>query len=202
MASSSDETGGTTVQLKDGSEVLIRPLGPADLERSLEFFRSLPEPDRRYLRADVTRPEVVERRIREIKLGKVKRLIALVGEQIVADGALELAGYDWTSHVGEVRLIVARPFQRKGLGMLMARELYAMAAGHKVELLLVRMMRPQVSARNIFRRLGFHEQVMLPDHVKDRVGTTQDLIIMRCDLAAMWSELETFFAESDWQRTR
>ncbi len=190
------------VHLKDGTEVLIRPLTREDLDSSYAFFQGLPEEDRKYLRVDVDRRDVVERRIRDIDAGKVKRLVALVNDQIVADGALELAGHDWTCHVGELRLIVARPFQRKGLGMLMARELYALAASEKVEQLLVSMARPQVAARSIFRRLGFREEIVLPDHVKDRSGKSQDLILMRCDLEAMWRELETFFADSDWQRAR
>lgn len=191
-----------TVHLKDGTEVVIRPLTAEDLDRSSAFFQGLPAEDREYLRVDVTRPDVVERRIREVAGGKVKRLVAVVNEEIVADGALELGGHDWTCHVGELRLIVARDFQRKGLGMLMARELYALAASEKVEQVIVSMMRPQTAARNIFRKLGFREEITLRDHVKDRSGRTQDLIIMRCDLEALWRELETRFADSDWQRTR
>ena len=190
------------VHLKDGTEVLIRPLTKDDLDKSFAFFQELPEEDRRYLRVDVTKRENVERRIRQMDSGKVRRLVALVNDEIVADGALELTGREWAAHVGELRLIVARHYQRKGLGMLMANELYALAAAEKLEEVLVRMMRPQVAARTIFRKLGFREEVMLPDQVKDRNGSSQDLILMRCDLEAMWRELETFFAESDWRRTR
>jgi L-amino acid N-acyltransferase YncA len=190
------------VALKDGTEVLIRPMTKEDLDKSFAFFQELPEDDRKYLRVDVTRRDVVERRIRDIDAGKVKRLVAVINDQIVADGALELAGHDWTCHVGELRLIVARPFQRKGLGMLMARELYGLAASEKVEQLLVSMARPQAAARSIFRRLGFREEIILPDHVRDRSGKTHDLILMRCDLEAAWRELETFFEHSDWQRAR
>lgn len=189
-------------RLKDGTEVVIRAMGKDDLERSHAFFQELPEEDRKYLRVDVTRRSLVERRIRDMAAGKVKRIVAVVGDKIVADGALELAGDEWTSHVAELRLIVARSCQRKGLGMLMARELYGLAASCKVEQIMVRMARPQTAARNIFRRLGFREEMVLPNHVKDRTGTSQDLILMRCDLAALWEELETFFAQSDWQRAR
>ncbi len=189
-------------QLTDGTEVLIRPMSADDVEESLAFFRAMPEEDRKYLRVDVTRREVVERRVRRAVAGAVQRLVALVDDEIVADGTLELADHEWAAHVGELRLIVARSFQRRGLGMVMARELYGLAAAQKVEQILVSMMRPQVAARNIFRKLGFREEVMLPDHVRDRSGKTQDLIMMRCDLKAMWAELEDFFADSDWQRTR
>ena len=190
------------VFMKDGTKAVIRPMGKDDLDRSYAFFQALPEEDRMFLRADVTNRKLNEERIRDIKRGRVKRLVAIVDEAIVADGVLELEGHRWKEHVGELRLIVARPFQRKGLGVLMARELYALAASERVEEIVVKMMRPQKAARSIFRRLGFHEEIMLPEYVKDLSGKLQDLIVMRCNLEALWKEMEDYFAETDWQRTR
>jgi len=189
-------------KLKDGTTVQIRELREDDLDRSLEFFRSLPDQDRAYLRRDVTRRDVVEERIRSMQSGRIKRLVALVDDRIVADATLELEGTGWEEHLAEMRLIVARPYRRKGLGLLMARELYALAANTKVEEIVVKMMRPQVAARSIFRRLGFHEETVLPDYVKDIHGHRQDLIMMRCDLDALWAELEDFIAARDFQRSR
>lgn len=190
------------VKLKDQSEVLIREMTQQDLNRSVAFFAALPEEDRAYLRRDVTRREVVERRTHEIVTGGAMRLVALVEDRIVADGSLELSGEAWKRHVGELRLIVARPYQRKGLGILMARELYGLAAGARVEEIVVKMMRPQMAARAIFSKLGFREEAVLPDYVMDLGGSKQDLILMRCDLEALWREMEDFLASGDWQRTR
>ena len=190
------------VTLKDGSEVLIRPMTTDDLDRSVAFFKSLPEEDRAYLRADTARLEVVERRIRVMQAGGVRRIVAILDDTIVADGALELQGPGWKEHVGELRLIVARPYQRKGLGMLMARELYRLAAAEKVKEIVVEMMRPQVAAQSIFLKLGFREGGVLPDHVRDLRGKKHDLVVMRCDMEALWQELEDYLAGMDWQRTR
>lgn len=192
----------TSATLKDGSEVVIRPMAEEDLDRSFMFFQQLPAEDRKYLRMDVTRRENVAKRIQMLRSGRVKRLIALVNDEIVADGALELSEEDWMAHAGELRLIVGRPYQRKGLGMVMARELYALAASEKLQEIVVHMARPQVAAQQIFRRLGFQEEALLPEHIRDREGTRQDLVVMRCNLEAMWRELEGFFAHSDWQRAR
>ncbi len=187
----------TTVKLKDGTEVLIREMTKDDYERSLAFFRELPEEDMLFLRRDVSDPEVVRDRVEEAERGNVKRLVAVADDKIVADGALELAGHGWQQHMAELRLIIARPYQRKGLGTLMARELYRLASSEGVEEIVVRMMRPQTAARNIFRKLGFHEEILLPSFVKDHRGAKQDLILMRCDLKELWQRLETFLSELD-----
>jgi len=189
-------------KLKDGSEVLIRELRKDDIDRSLAFFRALPKEDRAYLRIDVTKREVVERRINAMESGKVSRLVAIVDGEIVADGSLERENRDWEKHIAELRLIVAHPFQRRGLGLLMARELFALGASQKVEEILVRIMGPQVGALSIFERLGFHQDAILHDYVKDIDGAKQDLILMRCDLESLWRKLGDFMADFDWQRTR
>jgi hypothetical protein len=59
------------------------------------------------------------------------------------------------------------------------------------------MMRPQTAARSIFRKLGFREEMVLPDHVRDRDGRPQDLIVMRSDLKALWRELDAFLSGSE-----
>ncbi len=193
---------GTTANLKDGTEVIIRPLEDDDLDRSFTFFQALPPEDLTFLRRDVTKRDVVAHRIKEIKWGRLKCVVATVGDEIVADGSLEASEHSWRRHQGELRLIVGKAYQRKGLGVLMARELYSLAAAEKMEEIVVRMMRPQKGAQAIFRRLGFHDEIVLPDYVKDRNGKLQDLVVMRCDLRALWEELEEYFGDSDWQRTR
>ncbi|MGD8438980.1 MAG: GNAT family N-acetyltransferase [Holophagae bacterium] len=188
-----------TVALKDGQEVTIRNMKPADVDASYAFFNQLPEEDRRYLRVDVTRRGVVERRTTEIDSGRVDRLVAVVGDVVVADGALELQGHGWGDAIGELRLIVARPYQHLGLGTLLARELYYLALQHKLDRIVVRVMRPQSRAHRIMRRLGFREEFLIPEHVRDLDGTWQDLIIMRCNLDELWREMESLVEASDWR---
>jgi len=63
-------------------------------------------------------------------------------------------------------------------------------------------MRPQDRALTIFKKLGFHQEAVLPDYVKDVSGKKQDLVLMRCDLESLWGILGEYLTDSDWQRTR
>lgn len=47
--------------LRDGRDVVIKPMLPGDREALLAFFRQIPGDDRYYLKEDVTSPEVIER---------------------------------------------------------------------------------------------------------------------------------------------
>ena len=190
------------LKLKDGSQVLLKPLEIEDLNKSVRFFRALPEEDRAYLRVDVTKRAVVKRRIESIKPLKIVRLVAIHDNEIVADGALEFESDTWKKHTAELRLVVAHAFQHKGLGMLLARELFAIALSKNVEVIVGKFMKPQVRPRRIFKKLGFHQDAILHDFVTDIKGDKQDLVIMHCDINLLWEKMEDHIAHSDWQRSR
>lgn len=188
--------------LKDGKQVLIRTLTLKDLDHLMKFYRSLPDKDRRYLRVDVLNKDVVAQRIKRTKNGDIVRLVALYRNMIIGDGTLEFSTEEWKKHQAEIRVNIAKDFKHKGLGTILLRELYYVAAGEKVEKVVVRFMRPQTAARNICRKLGFHEETIVPDYVRDQKGKTHDMVIMTADMKSFWKELEHFYAHADWRRHR
>jgi L-amino acid N-acyltransferase YncA len=188
--------------LKDGTKVVVRNLRPDDLDELMKFYRSLPDEDRIYLKVDVTNRKVVKQRIDLIETGRVFRIVAVHGDEIVADGALELSLGEWGKNQGELRVIVAKEFQRKGLGMIMMRELYFMALKNDVEKIVGKIMKPQVAAQKICSKLGFRKEAVMHDYVRDQAGVPQDFVIMTCDINNLWAELEYFYTGSDWQRCR
>jgi len=191
-----------TATLRDGRTVTVRCMQPDDVQRSYEFFCALPAEDRKYLRVDVTKRDLVERRTLETDQRRAVRVVAEHEGEIVADGTLELEGHGWGNNVAEVRLIVARRMQRLGLGTVVARELFYLASQFRVDRIVARLMRPQAGAHRIFKRLGFHEEFLIPEHVRDQSGAWQDLIIMRCPLEDLWRDLEFELANGDFQTHR
>lgn len=188
--------------LKNGTRVLIRDLHHDDLDKLMKFYRSLPLEDRIYLKVDVTKRKVVEQRMKLIEEGSIFRIVALYKDEIIGDGMFELSKEGWRKHQGELRVIVARPFQRLGLGMVMMREIHSLAMKMDVEKVVVKMMKPQKGAINICKKLGFHKETTIPNYVWDQVGEPQDLIIMTCKPQVLWKELEHSYSDSDWQRCR
>jgi len=188
--------------LKDGTEITIRELTLDDLENLMKFFTSLPLKDQQYLRIDVTNKEIVKTRISDALHKKDIRLAVLHNDQIIATGALELSHDDWRRNQGELRLIVAHDYQHKGIGLMLARELYYLAVENGVKKLVVKMMKKQKSARNLVKKLGFSHEVIIPDYVTDKSEKLQDLVIMTCDMKDFWKELEHIYQASDWMRCR
>jgi L-amino acid N-acyltransferase YncA len=188
--------------LKDGTWVLIRDLHQEDLDKLMKFYRSLPLEDRIYLKVDVTKRRVVEQRIKLIEEGTVYRIIALYKDEIIGDGMFEISKEGWRKHQGELRVIVAKPFQRLGLGMIMMRELHSLAMKKDIDKIVVKMMKPQKGAINICKKLGFQKETVIPNYVWDQADEPQDLIIMTCQPQTLWKELEHSYSDSDWRRCR
>ncbi len=188
--------------LKDGTKVLIRDLHYEYLDKLMKFYRSLPVEDRVYLKVDVTKRKVVEQRMKLNEEGTFFRILALHDDEIIGDGMFEIFKEEWRKHQGELRVIVARPFQRKGLGMLMFRELHSLAMKKDVDKIVVKMMKPQKGAINICKKLGFHKETVIPNYVWDQADEPQDLVIMTCKPKDLWRELEHSYSDSDWQRCR
>ena len=188
--------------LKDGTKVTVRELKLDDLDKLTQFYQRLPLEDRKYLKFDVTDKKVVAKRLKRIESGDDIRLAAWLNDEIIASGVIELSGEAWSKHQGEIRVIIAHPFQHRGLGLIMIRELFFIAVQNNLEIIIAKMMRPQVGAQHIFRKLGFREEMLLPDYLKDLEGVTQDMIIMACNVKDLWKQLDHLFSESDWQRCR
>ena len=189
--------------LKDGTAVHLRKPTMEDVDRSLSFFRTLSPDERRYLRVDVTRKEVVEARIQQAEAGDVYRIVALVDDEIVGDGALNLSLAPWRRHVGEIlvgeiRVIVDPASRRRWLGTALIRDLFCVAQRLMLEMVVVRIAAPQLAARELCERLGFRVDGVMPEEVEDSEGNLHAMVLLSCHLDEMWKALRDFYPSDNW----
>jgi hypothetical protein len=188
-----------TIKLPDASELTIRDLSKNDIDVLMNFYCGLSAEDRRYLRVDVTNRKTVEQRLNLMDFGYHFRIGAFQGEALVAEGVLELPFEEWRRNQGEIRVLISGPLQRRGAGMFLIKELYCLALRQKVDTVVIWMMKPQIGAQSLARKMGFHDVSILPDYVRDQDGVMQDLIIMKGGVKALMKEIEKFYGEVDWQ---
>jgi RimJ/RimL family protein N-acetyltransferase len=184
-----------TVTLRDGAQVLLRPMQPDDGPALLAFFRGLPEEDRLFLRENVTREDVVDRFVRHLDYDAVLPLIAEYQGRIVGDGTLHRNRHGWTSHVGEIRVVVEPEFQRRGLGTAIARLLVKRATAFGLDKLVAEVVENQIGAQRAFGKLGFYPEAVLKSHVKDIHGTKRNLVILANDVSHIWETMEALVAD-------
>jgi RimJ/RimL family protein N-acetyltransferase len=169
-----------------------------DEEKLLQFFRALPEEDRFFLRDDVTDPGVIHQWVEKLDYNRVLPILAEVGETIVGDATLHTYRHGWMQHIGEIRCVVAKAYQHKGIGKLLIHELldHANSRGlHKLQTLFAE---TQVGAIQAFSKVGFVREAVLKNHVKDFMGKEHDLIIMTNNVSELWRKMEDIIFDKEF----
>ena len=179
-----------TIKLKDNTTVVVRPLSKEDGPALLKFFTEVPEDDRLFLKEDVTQKEVIDRWINELDFDRVLPIVAEKDSAILGDATLHFNRYRWQLHMAEIRCVVAKEHQQKGLGTTLMRELVSFAQQKNVSKIRANLMDTQTSAQRAFKRLGFKKEAELKDFLIDKKGKPHNLILMVNNVAEMWKEME------------
>lgn len=156
------------------------------------FAQALPAHDLLYLRRDISQRLVVDAWLQSIADDESSALLAEQDGAIVGMSALMLDRKSWSPHVGEIRVLIGEACRGKGLGRLLIQETFLIAIGQKIEKIIAQMTLDQKGARAVFQEMGFEQEALLKDHVRDRNGNKHDIIIMSCDVASATSRTQTF----------
>jgi L-amino acid N-acyltransferase YncA len=172
-----------TVTLRDGRQVSLRLMVPADAYRLHAFARSLPKDDLQFLRVDITRMVVVMIWAQNIKAGLTVTVLAEKDGEVLGYASVHNDQVSWQRHLGELRIQVAPAYRGSGLGTALGREIFAMAPELGIEKIVAHMTPNQQQAIALVKRSGFRQEAVLHDFVIDRDGRKNDLIVMTCSVA-------------------
>jgi len=169
--------------LKDGSQITIRPLRKEDEKMLHEYFLKLPPEDRMCLRNDVTDPKVIENWIYDLDYDVILPLVALDADRIVANATLQFDPVGWTKHQGEIRITCDPEYREKGLSTILVENLMQIAVDFGLEQLTAEIALVLDEAYFLFEKLGFQEAAVLKDFIKDYQENYQDLVLMVKNIA-------------------
>ncbi len=171
-------------KLKDGTKVILRPMVREDRDKLIDFFSRVADEDRQFLRNNVRDPKVIETWVNNIDYYKVFPLLAEVDDKIIGDATLHMRRTGWKRHLGNVRVVVAHEYQRRGLGTLLLNELAELAGEFGLEKLVSEIYFNSPGALTAFKRAGFGVKAVFEDLVKDQFGNNADMVVMVCDVEA------------------
>jgi L-amino acid N-acyltransferase YncA len=162
----------------------IRELEAADREAVERFVERVPEGDRTFFKEDVAAPDVIEAWTRP---GTARAVAVDDGEIVGYVAVVPLHG--WSSHVGEVRVIVDPDRRGRGIGRALVRRAVTEAIELDLRRLVVEVVADQEATIAMFRSLGFDPEALLTDHVRDRSGALRDLMILAHSVEEQWSSM-------------
>jgi RimJ/RimL family protein N-acetyltransferase len=164
----------------------LRPITAADTPALAAFVARIPEGDRTFLETDALDPARVATWAGD---QRARRVVAVDGD--VVGIVTVVPGVGWTSHVGELRLVVDPARRRTGLGRELARRGLLEALDLGLTKITVEVMAPNEGAMAMFTGLGFTPEALLQGQVRDGTGALQDLVILAHEVSEQWGAMAT-----------
>ena len=162
----------------------FRPIEPGDEPALTRFFAHIPEADRTFLKEDIDDAEVIASWSRP----GTARVIAVHEGQVVGSVAV-VPLHGWSSHVGEIRLVVDPEHRGRGIGRGLARQSVMEAVNLGLAKLMVEVISDQTALIGMFRTLGFEPEALLANHVRDRAGEVRDLMVLSNDVESQFASM-------------
>lgn len=165
----------------------VQPLSRACVGPLQEFFRRVPESDHASFAEDVFEPGLVASWLGD---ARARRAVALEDDQVVGYVAvIPLLG--WSSHVGNLRVVVDPAARGKGVGRALARHGLLASLDLGLTKTVVEVVVDAVPAIGMFEAIGFEPEALLRDHVRDKTGALRDLVVLAHLVDGTWSGMAT-----------
>jgi ribosomal protein S18 acetylase RimI-like enzyme len=165
----------------------IRRLEPGHEAALGRFLTRIPDRDRTFFKDDVDDPEVIAAWVQGRRAACA---LALEGDEVVGYvGVFPLTG--WSSHVGEVRVVVDPAQRGRGIGRALARHAVREALALGLTKMVVEVVADQEAAIGMFRAIGFDPEALLVDHVRDQHGDVRDLMILAHSVDSAFAALDS-----------
>lgn len=172
-----------TWNLTGGLQVTVRPMTADDRDALVAFFQGIPKADLRFLKDDVTKPEIIDRWIEQLDYDRVLPLVAEVDGRIVADATLHRRKEGWRRHLGGLRVVVDPEFREHGLASRLIDELVDVATDEGLERVYAEIPTDAAAAMEVFEERGFRKVAVFEQNIVDLDGKYHDLAVLHLDLA-------------------
>ncbi len=179
------------VTLRDGSEIMIRPLNRDDEQRLAEFFHGIPEDERFFLKDEVTSPSLIKQWIENLNYDRALPLAAISDGSIIGEAVLVRRRGGARSHVAEIRVTVTPSWRDKGLGTTLIRELCDVANDAELDKVLFELVDDcESNAAEAARAMGFVTAGAIEGGARDIHGHLHNVSILAMPLGKYyeWSK--------------
>lgn len=176
----------------EAGEIEFRHMTAADEAAVLAFAKKLPVHDLLFIPRNISEPKVLSAWIKEIGRGGMTSLLAVKDGAVVGCGTIVRDALSWSSHVGEIRMVVSKDVRGTGVGRALSHETFALALEAGLEKILAQMTVDQSGAIALFESLGFKAEALLRDQVRDLSGKTHDIVVLGHNVAQVRAQLEAY----------
>lgn len=168
--------------LEEGVQVMVRPMTADDRDALVSFFQRIPKKELRFLKEDVTKPEVIDGWVEHLDYDRVLPLVVEVDGRIIADATLHRRREGWRRHLGGLRIVVDPAFREKALASRLIDELVDVATDEGLDRVYAEIPTDAAAAMEVFEERGFTKVAVFERNIIDLDGNYHDLAVMHLDL--------------------
>ncbi|HXF09465.1 MAG TPA: GNAT family N-acetyltransferase [Desulfuromonadaceae bacterium] len=172
----------TSLKLRDGTPVVVRPLGRRDESRLHKFLMSVPEEERLFIKRPVNDHLTLREWCRHPDFDRNLPLLMLHGNKVIGEATLHRRIGGWKRHVGLITLLTHPEHRGLDVSKLLVTELIDIARHCGLRRLEAEMNGERKIARRVLAQLGFNELMQLEDYVLDMKAVTHDYVLMGLNL--------------------
>jgi len=175
------------VTLKDGVNVLLRPMTRDNAQELIDLFSPVTDEDLRYLRHNVRDKKLINSWCKDLDYSRVLPVIALVNKRAIGQATLHFEKGP-RRHLAEMRIYLAVDYRRRGLGNIMLHTMIELARKHDLNMLVAEIVADQSHVVKAFQNAGFELRCSLEDYFMLPDGDKRDVAVLTLNLRASVDE--------------
>jgi len=169
-------------RLKDGTEVVIRPLSKRDATALQKFFYAVPEPERLFIERPVTDKKFFVDACTKLDFNRNFTLVMWHGSKMIGWINLHQRMGGWRRHIGRITLLTHPNYRGRDVSRLLLEEIVTGSRYLGLWKLEAELNGERSIAIRSLEVLGFRKLYCLPEYVIDMTRQTHDFLLMGLDL--------------------
>jgi len=159
----------------DSLSIEVRPVAFQDRSAFVRFVTDLSAEGHRFLKEHLDpSDDTFERMLQP----PARRLVAIEPDGTIIGLAGAFPGTGWSSHVAELRIVVASSWRGRGVGRALAKASLLEALHLGCTHSYVEVVAEQEALVDMFQDMGFEPEALLVDFVRDEAAQFHDLLLL------------------------
>ena len=171
-----------SLKLRDGTSVVVRPLGRRDEVRLHKFLLTVPEEERLFIKQSLVDRATIREWCCQPDFERNLPLLMLHGQKIIGEATLHQRPGGWKRHIGLITLLTHPEYRGRAVSKILVSELIEIARNCGLRRLEAEVNGERKIALDVLSQLGFSKLMNLPDYVLDMKAVTHDYVLLGANL--------------------
>lgn len=171
-----------SLKLRDGTGVVIRPVGRQDEARLHKFLCAVPEEERLFIKRPVLQRALFREWFRHPDFADSSVLLMLHGKKVVGEVTLRQRPGGWKRHIGVITVLTHPDYRGRDVAKILVTAQIEIARALGLNKLECELNGERKVAIRALEDIGFHYLMQQTDYVLDMKAVPHDYILMGMDL--------------------